>query len=239
MVYWVQKIAPTWLIVYLNKGAQYVVLVSLILLAGCHPSVNRPVNQVTQLPYYNTPDFTPHFIQQSQDVPKEITHTIGNFKFTNQHGNSVTEHTVKGKIHVANFMFTTCPGICPRMTLQMKRVAEAFETDTNVVILSYSVTPWVDTPQVLLNYQHNQNITKTNWHFLTGDEREIYALARKSYFAEEGLGYTKDSAEFLHTEHFILVDKTLRIRGIYNGTLELEANQLISDIQTLKNEEGN
>jgi protein SCO1/2 len=236
MVYWVQKIAPMWQTAFLNKGIIPFVFFSCMMLAGCNSPASKQAHQPPKLPYYNTPDFTPHFIQQPQQVTKEITHTISPFSFTNQHGETVTENTVKGKIHVANFMFTTCPSICPRMTLQMKRVAEAFETDTNVAILSYSVTPWIDNSEVLLNYQRNQKITKSNWFFLTGDKHEIYALARKSYFAEEGLGFTKDSAEFLHTEHFILVDETLRIRGIYNGTLELEANQLMDDIRSLKNE---
>jgi protein SCO1/2 len=102
--------------------------------------------------------------------------------------------------------------------------------------LSYSVTPWIDSTSVLKAFKKRNGINNPNWHFLTGSKSKIYDLARKSYFAEEDLGFTKDSTEFLHTEHFILVDKSKRIRGIYNGTLSFEMYQMIDDIQTLKKE---
>jgi len=118
----------------------------------------------------------------------------------------------------------------------MNRVAKAYQNDSSVVILSYSVTPWIDTPEKLKDFKSRKQIDKQNWHFLTGNKGSIYKLARQSYFAEESLGFSKDSTEFLHTEHFILVDPTGRIRGIYNGTLQLEAEQLIKDIGVLKKE---
>jgi protein SCO1 len=89
---------------------------------------------------------------------------------------------------------------------------------------------------VLNLYKKGNDITNKNWHFLTGNKADIYQLARQSYFAEEEIGYNKDSTEFLHTEHFILVDKKKRIRGIYNGTLALEMQQLITDIRVLRDE---
>jgi protein SCO1/2 len=108
--------------------------------------------------------------------------------------------------------------------------------DKNLVFLSYSVTPWIDNPALLKNYKEENKINNKKWHFLTGTKGNIYKLARQSYFAEEDIGFSKDSTEFLHTEHFILVDKTKRIRGIYNGTLTLEMQQLIEDIKTLERE---
>tara|TARA_B110000438_G_scaffold91001_1_gene90543 strand:- start:1049 stop:1408 length:360 start_codon:yes stop_codon:yes gene_type:complete len=117
----------------------------------------------------------------------------------------------------------------------MKLVENAFFNDSLVKILSFSVTPWIDDSKKLLDYANFYKIQTNNWHFLTGKKAEIYSLARQSYFAEEGFGFTKDSTEFLHTEHFILVDQNKKIRGIYNGTLELEAIQLIKDIVELKN----
>ena len=190
-----------------------------------------------QLPYYNTPDFTPHFIKNPDDVKQKITHRIGAFNFTNQHHQEITEQDIKGKIHVANFIFTSCGSICPVMTKNMKQVCEAFKkNDEQFVILSYSVTPWIDSVPRLKKYAAQNNITSKNWHLLTGDKAKIYDLARKAYFAEEDLGFTKDSSDFLHTEHFVLVDASQRIRGIYNGTLPLEINQLINDIKTLKKE---
>jgi protein SCO1/2 len=189
-----------------------------------------------RLPYFNTPDFTPLFLDASL-ATKKVTHAIAPFSFTSQDGKVVTEKNIAGKIHVANFVFTSCGSICPLMTEQMKKVAEAYEQDTSVVILSYSVTPWIDTPEKLRKYRNDKEITKNNWYFLTGSRGAIYSLARTSYFAEEDLGFTKDSSAFLHTEHFILVDQHQKIRGIYNGTLALEAEQLIKDIAALKLEQ--
>jgi len=123
------------------------------------------------------------------------------------------------------------------MTSNFKIVGESFKNDTNVVMLSYSVTPWIDKPFVLKNYKQKNGISNANWHFLTGDKTSIYKLARQSYFAEENIGFSKDSTEFLHTEHVILVDKSKRIRGIYNGTLSLEMRNLVEDIKTLELEE--
>jgi protein SCO1 len=108
--------------------------------------------------------------------------------------------------------------------------------DKDIVLLSYSVTPWIDKPSILKRYKINHKIENENWHFLTGNKSEIYKLARQSYFAEEEIGFSKDSAEFLHTEHFILVDKNKRIRGVYNGTLVLEMQHLLDDIKELETE---
>jgi len=193
-------------------------------------------NIIAALPYYNTPDFSPIFLQNKSESSNLITHTIPNFSFSDQDKKIVTQQDIEGKIHVANFIFTTCGSICPRLTEEMKLVANAYESDTAVVILSYSVTPWIDSPEKLKIYKETKGITKANWHFLTGNKAIIYNHARTAYFAEEDLGFAKDSSEFLHTEHFVLVDKCKRIRGIYNGTLQLEAEQLIKDIALLKAE---
>jgi protein SCO1/2 len=206
-------------------------LATFIFLAAC--SENQ---QEQTLPYYNTPEFTPVFLNSSKDINQKITHTIGNFSFTNQDNQTITEQRIEGKIHVANFIFTSCGSICPVMTKQMKLVEKTFLSDSNLVILSYSVTPWIDSVSRLKKYANANKIEKSNWHLLTGKKNEIYTLARQSYFAEEDLGFTKDSSQFLHTEHVLLVDKTKRIRGIYNGTLQLEMEQLIKDIQKLKEE---
>jgi protein SCO1 len=187
-----------------------------------------------QLPYYNTPDFTPLFLSSVQDVNKKVPHTISSFSFTNQLGNTITEKTIDGKIHVANFIFTRCGSICPVMTNHMKLLQDAYRQDSSVVMLSYSVTPWADSVARLKAYAENNEITAPNWHLLTGNKGDIYQLARQSYYAEEDLGFTKDSTEFLHTEHILLVDRNRRIRGIYNGTLQLEIEQLIKDIKLLQ-----
>lgn len=188
------------------------------------------------LPYYNEPDFTPIFLTDTSEVKYKINHTITDFSFRDQDSTLISQKDIEGKIHIANFIFTTCGSICPKMTTNLKIVNDSLKSHSDIVLLSYSVTPWIDTPSVLKKYKARNDITNPNWHFLTGSKNDIYSLARKSYFAEEDIGFSKDSSEFLHTEHFILVDKTKRIRGIYNGTLELEMQQMLDDIKNLENE---
>jgi protein SCO1/2 len=187
------------------------------------------------LPYYNEPDFTPLFITDKSEVETKIKHTIADFSFLDQDSTLISQKAIEGKIHIANFIFTTCGSICPKMTTNLKIVNDSLKSHSDVVLLSYSVTPWIDSPTVLKKYKAKNEITNPNWHFLTGSKNDIYKLARTSYFAEEDIGFSKDSTEFLHTEHFILVDQNKRIRGIYNGTLALEMQQMVDDIKTLKN----
>lgn len=206
-----------------------------LLLSSCWAiSCSDEKSSKIALPYYNEPDFTPIFIEDKADVKTKIKHTIGDFSFLNQDSVKVSEKNIEGKIHVANFIFTSCGSICPTMTKNMKMVSASLKNE--LVLLSYSVTPWIDKPSVLKEFKAKNKIENPNWHFLTGSKSAIYQLARQSYFAEEDIGFSKDSTEFLHTEHFVLVDKSKRIRGIYNGTLSLEMQQLIDDIKTLKEE---
>ncbi|TDE12848.1 SCO family protein [Dyadobacter psychrotolerans] len=191
----------------------------------------------THLPYYDTPDFTPVFLNSEDEIDARVSHTIAPFSFTDQNGAIVTEKDIEGKIHIANFIFTSCVSICPVMTKHMKILQTEFQNDTEVKMLSFSVTPWIDDVKRLHSFAEKNEITSPNWHLLTGSKGTIYDLARKSYFAEEDLGFTRDSSEFLHTEHILLIDKTKRIRGIYNGTLQLEAEQLVKDIRILQKED--
>jgi protein SCO1 len=221
---WEPKIVKMYRIVFL--------LFNSCCLIGCH---HKQADAIA-LPYYNEPTFTPIFENVKSDLNHTITHSIAPFSFLNQDSIIITEKAVEGKIHVANFIFTSCGVICPSMTRNMKIVSDSLPAREDLVFLSYSVTPWIDKPYVLKKYKEQNNIANANWHFLTGQTGDIYKLARQSYFAEEDIGFSKDSTEFLHTEHFILVDRTKRIRGIYNGTLTLEMQQLIDDIQTLLTE---
>lgn len=161
-------------------------------------------------------------------------HRIGAFKLINQFGDTISEKDFEGKIYVADFFFTTCPGICPVMTKQMSRVQEANLNYSDFRILSHTVQPEVDSPAVLLEYAKLHKAQPDIWQFATGDRMEIFSLARKSYFAavlEEG----KEN-EMVHTENFVLVDKEKRIRGIYDGTSKEEVDQLIEDIELLRSE---
>ena len=195
-----------------------------VVLVGC--------SQPESLPFYNSPDFKPLFLN-AQEAQKEVPHTIASFAFKNQLGQVIGTKDVLGKVHIANFMFTQCGSICPIMTNNLKRLEEQFMEQKDVVMLSYSVTPWIDSVPRLKSYAQDYEISKNEWHFLTGKTSDIYTLARKSYFAEEDLGFTKDSTDFLHTEHVLLIDQALKIRGVYNGTLPLEIKQLEQDIALL------
>lgn len=184
-----------------------------------------------QLPFYNTPDFTAVWHAE------EVSHKLAPFQFQNQDNKSIDEKDLLGKIHVANFFFTICPSLCPRLMESMQKVSQAFPSDSIVWIMSYSVMPNRDSVSVLKNYAITHKINTPKWNLLTGDKKAIYQLARKSYFADENLGVQRKENDFLHTENFILVDKQLRIRGIYNGTIPLDIEHLIEDIKVLKAEE--
>jgi protein SCO1/2 len=203
-----------------------------LLLTGCNSKKN---NEVSLLPYYNTADFTPNFMTAAE-AEKKITHHIADFSFADQDNHIITQKNIEGKIHVANFFFTACGSICPKMMGNLKKAWDGLRKDSNIIFLSYSVTPWIDSVPKLKRYAANESI-QSPWHLLTGSRVAIYELARISYFAEEDLGFSKDSTDFLHTEHILLIDKQKRIRGIYNGTLQLETEQLVKDILVLKTEE--
>ena len=198
-----------------------------VLIVGCSQNQEN-------LPYYNTADFTPIFLSNLQSFEKVVPHKIEDFILTNEKGELFGSENLKGKIHVANFIFTSCTNICPKMTTNMGVIEEEFKNNIDVSLVSFTVTPWLDSPEVLNRYKEESTLNSENWHFLTGNKADIYSIARKSYFAEEEIGFTKDSTDFLHTEHFLLIDEYLRIRGIYNGTLGLEMEQLIKDIHLLK-----
>ncbi|CCH00621.1 electron transport protein SCO1/SenC [Fibrella aestuarina BUZ 2] len=210
--------------------ARLAVLAWLGTLLGCG---SGPATTATGVPYYNTPDFTPLWLADSAAVARTVTHWIDPFAFRDQTNALVTPRTIAGKVHVANFFFTACPSICPKMTGLMRAVQDTFRDDPRVLLLSYSVTPWVDSVARLKQYADQEGIKADKWHLLTGDRGQLYTLARRSYFAEERIGFTRDSTEFLHTEHLILVDETRRIRGIYNGTQPQEIDHLIADIRAL------
>lgn len=189
-------------------------------------------SRVAVLPYFKEASFTPVWLTQK---PHNF-HKIPSFTLVNQNGQNVTEKTFAQKIYVADFFFTSCPGICPRMTNNMHKIQEAFKNDDEVLLLSHSVTPVIDSVPTLKHYAQVNNVLDHKWHLVTGNRQEIYDLGRKFYFVEEDLGIAKAEDDFLHTENFILVDKNKHIRGIYNGLNTASVNQLIADIETLKKE---
>lgn len=159
-------------------------------------------------------------------------HKVGEFSLTDQGGQPVTPTDFEGKIYVTDFFFVTCPTICPKMTDQMLRVYEEFNENSDILFLSHTVMPEEDSVPVLKEYADKFNISSEKWKLVTGDKKQIYDLARKTYFAAvtEGDGGVDD---FIHTENFVLVDKDKRLRGFYDGTSKKDVDRLIKDIYTL------
>ena len=163
-------------------------------------------------------------------------HKILPFKLTDQRGLIITNDSLKGKIYVADFFFTTCKTICPEMTTQMHRAYKIFLNDPSVSFVSHTVDPEFDTREVLAAYAERLNAQSGKWYFLTGDKKEIYDLARTAYFVSDTKG-DGGSEDFVHTQNFALVDKQQHIRGYYDGTDSLQINKLISDVEKLKRAE--
>lgn len=164
-----------------------------------------------------------------------IYHTIENFSFVNQYHDTVTEKTIANKIYVADFFFATCQSICPQMSSQLVNVQRAFEKDNNVLILSHTVNPVHDTVEVLHGYANSYGAIKNKWHFLTGNKKEIYDLAKYSYLVN-ALEDDGSAEGFLHSELFLLIDSQKRIRGMYDGTDSVAVGKLIADIKLLEQE---
>ncbi len=160
-------------------------------------------------------------------------HTIANFSLTNQNGKTVTQDDYKDKIYVADFFFTTCPTICPIMTKNMASLQEKILHDEDVMLLSHSVTPEIDSVPLLKKYALEKGVRDSKWNLVTGDKKQIYELARKSYLAVKTDG-DGGKYDMIHTENFILVDKERRIRGFYDGTKPEEMEVLLEDLETLK-----
>ncbi len=212
------------------------VLFLVLLAGGCKEAGDsKKSSRVSRLPYYGDPAFQPHWLPVGSDSIWGL-HSIPNFKLVNQLGDTVTHETFAGKIYVADFFFTSCPGICPKMTANMARVQEAFKTDADVLLLSHSVSPEYDSVPVLKRYAEMKDILPDKWHLVTGDRKQIYDLGRYAYMVEEDLGEEKNEDDFLHTENFVLVDGNGHIRGIYNGLNKTAIAQLIADIRTLKSD---
>ncbi|HCO82198.1 MAG TPA: SCO family protein [Arenibacter sp.] len=160
-------------------------------------------------------------------------HTIADFALTNQNGKLVTQKDYENKIYIADFFFTTCPTICPIMTKNMAGIQDKILNDENVMLLSHSVTPDIDSVPQLKKYALEKGVKDSKWNLVTGGKQQIYELARKSYMAvkTDGDGGPYD---MIHTENFILVDKERRIRGFYDGTDSEEMKKLLSDLEILK-----
>lgn len=168
------------------------------------------------LPIYSPRDVNPELVDSTvQHIGSD--HKIADFSFTNQNGKLITQKEYENSIYVADFFFTTCPTICPKMTNNMVWLQNQLKKYPNVKLLSFSVTPDIDTPEVLKKYALEKGVDDTRWNLVTGTKKEIYYLARKSYLAVK-TGKPEEYFDMVHTENFILIDKNKRIRGFYDGT---------------------
>ena len=163
----------------------------------------------------------------------EKYHTIADFSLTNQNGETVTQDTYKDKIYIADFFFTTCQTICPIMTDHMYQIQKEIVNDDDVMLLSHSVTPKIDSVAQLRKYANENGVIDRKWNLITGDKKQIYELARKSYLAVKTNG-NGDQYDMIHTENFLLIDKKRRVRGFYDGTKTEDIERLLEDIKTLK-----
>ena len=185
------------------------------------------------LPIYQPSMVNPELVDSTIQYVKKY-HTIADFSLINQNGKTITQDAYRGKIYIADFFFTTCPTICPIMTMNMADIQNRTLEDDGVLLLSHTVTPEIDSVAQLKKYAQEKGVVDTKWNLVTGDKKQIYELARKSYLAVQNDG---DGGPFdmIHTENFILVDKEKRIRGFYDGTKKEEVDRLMTDLTVLKN----
>jgi protein SCO1 len=157
---------------------------------------------------------------------------IPDFKLISQKGEDFSKEDLSGKIYVADFFFATCPGICKKMSSQLVRVQNAFQNDTTVQIVSFTVNPEHDSVSVLENYANMYGADPRKWTFLTGPREEIYNLARYGFYLP--VQQVEGQNDFIHSEKFLLVDKNHHVRGIYDGTDPVDVDRLITEIKVLQ-----
>jgi protein SCO1/2 len=183
------------------------------------------------LPIYQPANVNTELVDSTLQFKKKY-HTIADFSLINQNGESITEEYYKNKIYVADFFFTTCQTICPIMTDHMREIQKATITDNDILLLSHTVTPEIDTIEQLKRYANLKGVNASKWNLVTGDKKQIYDLARKSYLAVKDNDFGNYS--MIHTENFMLIDKERQIRGFYDGTNTEEIERLLDDIKILK-----
>ena len=192
--------------------------------------VNKPIET---LPIYSPSMVSKELVEENIHFIKKY-HKIKDFSMKNQNGETITQEFYNDKIYVADFFFTTCPTICPIMTENMGYIQEKIKNDSDVLLLSFSVTPEIDSVEQLKKYALEKNVIDSKWNLVTGNKKDIYNLARTSYLVAKTNG-DGGKYDMIHTENFVLVDKEKRIRGFYDGTNSKEMDQLLNDINILKN----
>ena len=205
-------------------------VISIIIIA----IIYNTLNVYQPLPIYQPAMVSTELVDSTIQHQKKY-HKIADFSLTNQNGKTITQNNYKNKIYVADFFFTTCQTICPIMTNHMVEIQKEIVNDPDVMLLSHSVTPEIDTVAQLKRYAEEKGVNDKKWNLVTGNKKEIYKLARKSYLAVKDNG---DGGPFdmVHTENFMLIDKKRQIRGFYDGTNPKDIDRLLEDIRILKEE---
>ncbi|MFG6685470.1 SCO family protein [Mariniflexile sp. HNIBRBA6329] len=196
--------------------------------------IYNTLNVYQPLPVYQPAMVSTELVDSTIQYQKKY-HRIADFKLINQNGKTITQNDYKDKIYVADFFFTTCQTICPIMTNHMAQIQDKIKNDDAVMLLSHTVTPEIDTVAQLKRYALEKGVMDAKWNLVTGDKKQIYELARKSYLAVKDFG---DGGPFdmIHTENFMLIDKKRQIRGFYDGTNSEDISRLLDDIEILKKE---
>ncbi|WP_031525415.1 SCO family protein [Dyadobacter crusticola] len=191
-------------------------------------------NNNDKLPILGERDWTTKTVN-GKEVVDTIYNVIPPFSFVNQNGETITEKAVENKIYVADFFFTTCPTICPVMKRQMIKVYNEYKGNKDVMILSHSIDPEHDTPEVLNKYAKDLGVEGNQWQFLTGEKEKIFKIGQTNYMVtvETDSG---SAGGFLHSGAFILIDKEKHVRGMYDGTTDEGAERLIRDMKKLLKE---
>ena len=203
-------------------------ILSIIIIASIYSilDVEKP------LPIYQPASVNVELVDSTIQHQKKY-HKIADFSLTNQNGKVISQENYKDKIYVADFFFTTCQTICPVMTKNMAEVQKQFISDPEILLLSHTVTPEIDTVEQLKRYAIDKGVLDDKWNLVTGSKKEIYDLARKSYMAVKADPLTTDYG-MIHTENFMLIDKERQVRGFYDGTNPEDIKLLIKDIKKLK-----
>jgi protein SCO1/2 len=208
----------------MTKSFSYIPALLLLIFAACSPS--RPEEKL------------PILGERIVEGSDTLYHKIADFQFVDQDSNIVTQETFKDKIYVADFFFTSCRTICPIMKTQMLRVYDSIKSDPEVLLLSHTIDPEYDTVGLLHDYANRLGVSSDKWHFVTGNQDDIFKIAQTSYFAT-AMADDSEPDGFIHSGAFLLIDKDRRIRGKYDGTKDEDVNRLLRDIARLKKEYAN
>jgi protein SCO1 len=215
-----------------------VLIIALIFIAGITVAYFLNLPEEKPLKVYNPVDVESEMVEEDL-IRKGYGHTIQEFSFTDQTGKTYGSKDLKGKIYVAEYFFTTCGTICPKMNLEMMRVQKAYQGNDQFKILSFTVDPETDSVAQMAQYAEGHGANSKQWHFLTGEKTDLYKLARRSFFVLKPAAAVNQGdvgSDFIHTNYFVLVDTQKRIRGYYDGTDSKEVDKLIGDIQKLLEE---